>query len=80
METNLHIPPEIILQSPDILIKSRWTKEEYNNEPVYVCKRCHSLAIMTYNQSNITEYCRDCGSTDIEIMSIEDWLKITNKI
>lgn len=45
-------------------------KEEYNREPVYYCKHCLSLKILTALDQ---DYCDDCGSSDIGITSIEDW-------
>lgn len=35
---------------------------KYNEEPVYYCSRCLSLAIM---ESEGTLYCDKCGNTDI---------------
>ncbi len=44
--------------------------EEYNNEPVYYCRHCLSLRIMsTMGQ----DYCDYCGSADVDTASIEDW-------
>lgn len=48
-------------------------KEEYNNEPVYYCKRCHSLNITIL--SDDFDCCEDCGSTDIDSCHIEEWIK-----
>lgn len=43
----------------------------YNNEPVYFCKKCLSLKIMSVNAELC--YCEDCGSTDILKSHIEEW-------
>lgn len=51
------------------------TKEEYNKIPVYYCKHCGSLAIMTMPE-NPDDYCDKCGSTDIGKASIEGWLHL----
>lgn len=45
-------------------------KEEYNQEPVFYCKRCLSLKIMTDQDMS---YCDDCGNTEIRDTSIEHW-------
>lgn len=42
----------------------------YNEEPVYHCTRCLSLAIM---ESEGTMYCDKCGNTDIQQANIFDW-------
>ena len=51
-------------------------KEDYNNEPVYYCRRCLSLKIRDVESIENSEYCDDCGSTDIGRTSIEDWDKM----
>ena len=51
---------------------SRLTKDEYNAIPVYYCKHCGSLAIMTMPELP-DDYCDKCGSTDIGKASIEAW-------
>lgn len=45
-------------------------KKEYNNEPVFYCKRCLSLKVITDQEM---EYCDECGSTEIRETSIEHW-------
>ena len=47
-------------------------KEDFNEEPVMYCKHCLSLRILDLGDAD-TEYCDECGSTDIEQSSIEDW-------
>lgn len=48
-----------------------FSKEEINNEPVFYCKSCLSLAIKPYS-ANI-DYCDDCGSTNVGKTHIELW-------
>jgi hypothetical protein len=47
-------------------------QQDYNEEPVTYCKRCHSLNIITGD--GFPDYCDDCGSTDLEEESIYEWL------
>lgn len=47
------------------------TIEDYNSEPVYYCKNCLSLKIMVLGE--YSEYCDDCGNTDIATTDIETW-------
>lgn len=49
---------------------------EYNEVPVFYCKDCFSLAIMSYLN---TSYCKHCSSTNIGKSSFEDWEKLTIK-
>ena len=55
------------------------TKEEYNKIPVYYCKHCGSLAIMTMPE-NPDDYCDKCGSTDIGIEHNLDVIKMADYI
>lgn len=48
-------------------------KKQYNEIPVFYCKDCLSLAILRLDDYN---YCKHCGSTDIDVAMIEDWEKI----
>jgi len=52
------------------------TKEEYNAEPVYYCRRCLSLRVLDVPCLDDSEYCDKCGSTDIAQCSIEEWEKM----
>lgn len=63
----------VSLETPSDFTKVKWTKEDYNKEPVYYCKKCLSLGIISYNESGISEYCKDCGSTAIATTTIEEW-------
>lgn len=46
---------------------------DYNNEPVFYCKHCLSLNVRYVLDMEDSEYCDDCGSTDIAECSIEEW-------
>lgn len=46
---------------------------DYNKIPVLYCKNCLSLRIRNIPQVEDSDYCDDCGSTDIEEISIEEW-------
>lgn len=47
---------------------------QYEDEPVFYCKHCHSLRIMVGD--GFGDYCDDCGSTDIGQCHINEWLAI----
>jgi len=57
----------------DNLEHRQLTKEDYNRMPVYYCRYCGSLKIMTVPQGIAEDYCGECGSTDIGKASIEAW-------
>ena len=44
---------------------------EYNDIPVFYCRRCLSLRILT--DSEFGDYCGQCGSTNIGQIHIEEW-------
>lgn len=44
---------------------------DYNEEPVFYCKICLSLAIKSINGE--FNFCDTCMNTDIESTSIEKW-------
>lgn len=48
-----------------------YSKEDYNNEPVFYCKTCLSLNIRIVGED--TDYCEDCGSTAIDTTHIDVW-------
>lgn len=50
-------------------------KADYNNEPVYFCTSCLSLAIMNYS-GIVNAYCGHCTSTDIRECHISEWEKL----
>lgn len=47
----------------------------YNDEPVFYCEKCMSLRIRFVNGLSNSEYCDNCGSTEINQSNIEDWRK-----
>lgn len=53
-----------------ILKEPTYTKAEYNKEPVHYCTHCLSLRILKVNDF---DYCDNCGSTDIDKCTIEEW-------
>ena len=56
-----------------IIIREHMSNIEYNNEPVFYCKDCLSLKIRDVEHIDDSEYCDECGSTDIGTASIEEW-------
>ena len=48
--------------------------DDYDSEPVKFCARCYSLKIK-YEEATDSEYCDDCGCTDIQESSFEVWEK-----
>lgn len=52
--------------------------EDYDSEPVKYCSKCHSLKIK-YEEDFDTEYCAECGGTDIKECSIEEWESLYEK-
>lgn len=46
---------------------------EYNAIPVLYCKHCLSLKIMNIPRMEDSDFCDECGSTDIGECSIEEW-------
>lgn len=49
-------------------------KSNYDFIPVFYCKTCLSLKIMTID--DFGDYCDECGGTDIEQTDIETWEKM----
>ena len=47
--------------------------KDYNTEPVHYCKHCLSLKVRYIPKMDDSDYCDDCGSTDIGECSIEEW-------
>ena len=56
-----------------IIIREYMSNAEYNKEPVFYCKDCLSLKIRDVEHIENSEYCDDCGSTNIGTASIEEW-------
>ena len=51
-------------------------KEEFNIEPIYYWKNCLSLRIRDVAHLSDSEYCDECGSTDIGVTDITTWDKL----
>ena len=51
-------------------------KQEYNQEPVYYCRKCLHLKIGYVEVLEGSAYCEDCNSTDIGTATIEEWDKM----
>ncbi len=49
------------------------TKDEYDSEPVYFCKRCLSLNIQKLPAMPKQYYCAECGNVELESADIETW-------
>lgn len=47
---------------------------DYDSEPVRYCARCYSLKVK-YDEEMESEYCDDCGSSDILELPFEAWEK-----
>lgn len=62
------------MQALESTEKGMLTTEDYNSVPVYFCKNCLSLKIRVLGE--YSEYCDECGSTDIETTDIESWRKM----
>lgn len=54
-------------------------KEEYNEEPVFYCTRCLSLAIKCYGYDDNTCYCDKCGCVEISSTDIEKWVRMNER-
>jgi hypothetical protein len=54
-------------------------KEDYNSIPVHYCRECLSLRVMRVANMGDASYCDDCGCTDIEQASIEEWEQLYRK-
>ena len=54
-------------------------KEQYNEEPVYYCKRCLSLNIKEMPFMPGQDYCEDCGTVEVGTIGIDEWNKMYEK-
>lgn len=57
--------------------KGPFQKTEYDEEPVYYCRSCHSLNIRI-DESLASDdwdgtYCANCHSCDIGVCSFDEW-------
>lgn len=50
----------------------KYSKDDYNSEPVHYCSNCLSLKIRQVDDLDIT-VCEDCGNTDIRKARIDTW-------
>ena len=62
------------MQASENTERDMLTTEDYNAVPVYYYKNCLSLKIRVLGE--YSEYCDDCGNTDIELTDIESWKKM----
>ena len=44
----------------------------YNEEPVFYCKHCLSLRIMSVGKTG-EDYCDECGNTSVDTTDIHTW-------
>jgi hypothetical protein len=51
--------------------------QELDDEPVYWCSRCKSLRVVSCDLPGITEYCADCGGTEMERGTIYEWFAVS---
>jgi hypothetical protein len=51
--------------------------DNYDSIPVFYCKRCKSLLILS--DPEVGDYCQTCGSTEIGTALIDQYLKLTKK-
>ena len=54
-----------------ILTMEENNSSQYEEEPVFYCEHCLSLHVMVTKYG--TEYCAECGSTDIVNSDLETW-------
>lgn len=55
------------------IAKKLQNKMKYDEEPVWYCESCLSLAIICLNDNDVPHYCRDCSSTKINNCDISKW-------
>lgn len=54
----------------------KYSKEEYNAEPVFYCTNCLHLSIKTLDEVNL-DVCQECGNTEWNIAdNIDEWNKL----
>ena len=58
------------------------SKKEYDEEPVYYCRRCLSLKVKQIAGSSSPDdlYCDDCGSVSIGYIVIDKWLELQKRV
>lgn len=60
-------------------MSSSYTKEVYDNIPVFYCTQCLSLRIRSVEGVRDTEFCDECNSTNIEKTDIHTWENMYEK-
>lgn len=53
----------------------RSPENEYNQEPVFYCKSCLSLAVKELEEDSV-DICIDCGRADIGVTDIFTWERL----
>ena len=46
---------------------------DYDSITVYYCKNCLSLRILDIDAMEESDYCDECGSTEIAVSTIDEW-------
>lgn len=46
---------------------------DYDSEPVKYCPRCYSLRIGSIEGADDSDYCMDCGCSEVASASISEW-------
>ena len=49
---------------------------EYNEVPIFYCKHCLSLKVRYVSSIEDSEFCDECGSTDIAQENVREWEKM----
>lgn len=52
--------------------------DDYDLEPVFYCATCLSLNIK-YEEATDSDYCGKCGSTTIQVATLDNWEKMYEK-
>lgn len=50
--------------------------KEYNQEPIFYCKNCLSLKVINIPDIPDSDFCDECGSTNIDSCLIQEWEKM----
>ena len=48
-------------------------QNDYDEIPVFYCQNCLSLKIRNVASIDNSEYCDECGSTNIKTTKIQEW-------
>lgn len=76
---NLQSSYSVIILKPSMMDnehKHTEQEKQYNDEPVFYCRRCLSLNIRQFPLNVDQGYCDDCGTVDVGSTSIEEWNKM----